>query len=61
MNLELRSPEYERESIHVAEEVSDLSFPFNGTLCSAKGDEYEVKNNIIDLLGKEPGASSIAE
>lgn len=61
MNLELRSPEYERESIHISEEVSDLSIPFNGTLCSAKGDEYEVKNNIIDLLGQEPGASSIAE
>ena len=61
MNLELRSPEYERESIHVAEEVSDLSFPFNGTLCSAKGDEYKVRNNIIDLLGREPEASSIAE
>ena len=61
MSLELRSPEFEREAIHVPAEVANLEVPFNGVICSAKSDEYEVKNNIIDLLGKEPSSISIAQ
>ncbi len=60
MNLELRSPENERAGIHVPDGVANLLTPFNGTICSQDGDEYPVKNNIIDLLGEEPGFTSLA-
>lgn len=61
MNLELRSPIDERAGISIPEEVSTLSTPFNGTVGSKEGDEYRVKNNVIDLLGKEPEFTSIAQ
>lgn len=61
MNLELRSPVDERATIHVPENIAELDTPFNGSVCSQEGDEYKVKNNIIDLLGKEPAFSSIAQ
>ena len=60
MNLELKSPENERAAIQVPKEIAQLSKPFNGALCSQDGDEYEVKGNIIDILGKQPSFSSIA-
>jgi ubiquinone/menaquinone biosynthesis C-methylase UbiE len=60
MKLELKSPVDERATIHVPEEVSRLDMPFNGSVCSQEGDEYGVKNNIIDLMGEEPGFTSIA-
>lgn len=53
MSLEIRSPRYERASITIPKEVSDLQKNFNGTICSNKGDEYVITNNIIDLLGEE--------
>jgi SAM-dependent methyltransferase len=61
MILELKSPANERSGIQIPGEVSNLSLPFNGTLVTQDGDEYQVKNNIIDLLGEVPGAASIAE
>lgn len=61
MKLELKAPENERAGLHVPDEVSNLQIPFNGTICSPDGDEYLVKNNIIDLLGKEPDFTSIAQ
>lgn len=61
MNLELRSPIDERAGIHIPDEIARLSTPFNGTVGSKEGDEYQVKNNIIDLLGKEPEFTSIAQ
>ena len=61
MNLELRSPVDERATIQVPKDVAELSRPFNGTVCSQEGDEYKVKNNIIDILGKEPAFSSLAQ
>lgn len=61
MKLELRSPIDERAGISVPDEVTTLATPFNGTVSSQKGDEYRVKNNIIDLLGKEPDFTSLAQ
>ena len=61
MNLELRSPVDERATIQVPKDVAELSRPFNGTVCSQEGDEYKVRNNIIDILGKEPAFSSLAQ
>ena len=50
MSLEIRSPKYERAAITVPTEVAELQKSFNGTICSNKGDEYSIQNNIIDLL-----------
>ncbi|MCC5914645.1 MAG: class I SAM-dependent methyltransferase [Balneolaceae bacterium] len=50
MALQIRSPLHERESIDIPDKASELSMPFNGTISSPKGDEYFVKNNVIDLL-----------
>lgn len=61
MKLELRSPVDERAGIHIPDEAARLSKPFNGTVGSKEGDEYQVKNNIIDLLGQEPEFTSIAQ
>ncbi|MEL7833363.1 class I SAM-dependent methyltransferase [Fodinibius sp. Rm-B-1B1-1] len=61
MALEIRSPKYERASITIPAEVADLQKNFNGTICSNKGDEYEIRNNIIDLLGDEHGEMTWAQ
>jgi ubiquinone/menaquinone biosynthesis C-methylase UbiE len=61
MSLELRSPKYERASIVVPEEASDLQKKINGTVCSQKGDEYPINNNIIDLVDGDAGSMSWAQ
>lgn len=53
MSLEVRSPLYDNERISLPDEISILSKTFNGSVCSAKGDEYPIKNNVVDLLTKE--------
>lgn len=50
MSIEFRSPVYEQASINIPEEAQNLQIPFNGSVCSSKGDEYPIQNNIIDLL-----------
>ena len=61
MRLELKSPANERTGIHIPDEVATLSLPFNGSFVTQDGDEYKVRNNIIDLLENTPDVSSIAE
>lgn len=61
MTLEFRSPKYEQASITIPQEVSRLQKPFNGTLCSNKGDEYRIKNNVIDFLAEDPVSMSLAQ
>lgn len=61
MSLEIRSPKYERASITIPAEVADLQKSFNGTICSNKGDEYEIEGNIIDLLGDESSEMTWAQ
>lgn len=60
MKLELKSPANERIGIQIPEEVSNLSLPFNGSFATTDGDEYRVKNNIIDMLENDPEFASIA-
>lgn len=50
MALEFRSPRYEQASITIPEEVSNLQKPFNGSVCSSRGDEYPIRNNILNFL-----------
>lgn len=55
MSLEVRSPQNDRENIQIPSEAAELATPFNGTICSHKGDEYRIQNNITDLLtGEKP-------
>ena len=61
MPLEFRSPRYEQASVNIPEEASHLQRRFNGTVCSNKGDEYEIKNNIIDFIHEEPASMSWAQ
>lgn len=60
MKLELKSPANERIGIHIPDEVANLSLPFNGSFATTDGDEYRVKNNIIDMLEQDPEFASIA-
>jgi SAM-dependent methyltransferase len=57
MTFLIRSPLYDQETIELPKEISQLSKPFNGTICSKKGDEYPIKNNIADLITKEKSYS----
>jgi SAM-dependent methyltransferase len=57
MKLQVRSPKHDREVIEIPVKAAELSSPFNGTIASPKGDEYPVKNNIIDLLPEEKSYS----
>ena len=59
--LILRSPKFDHESITVPDEAANLFTPFSGTICSRKGDEYEISTNIIDLLGKRLEIKSLAQ
>ncbi len=59
--LILRSLKYDGATIEVPANVSNLSGSFNGSVCSNKGDEYQIKENILDLLGEEYEAKSLAE
>lgn len=61
MSLEIRSPKYERASINIPEEVAYLQKNFNGTICSNKGDEYQIANNVVDLLDEDPVSMSWAQ
>ncbi|MDX1637239.1 MAG: class I SAM-dependent methyltransferase [Balneolaceae bacterium] len=61
MSLELRSPKFERVAVEIPEEAAQLGKPFNGTICSSKGDEYRIRNNIVDLLGEVPPSMSLAQ
>ena len=56
MSLELRSPIDEKVPVHVPIEASYLDKHFNGTVCSSKGDEYPITNNIIDFYAAQDTA-----
>lgn len=59
--IQLRSPKNDRESIEIPKEASNLTKPFNGTVCSKSGDEFVVQKNIINLLKNGPKDSSMAQ
>lgn len=61
MSLEFRSPKFEQASICIPEEAARMDKSFNGTVCSNKGDEYIITNNVIDFLGEEPVSMSWAQ
>lgn len=50
MDFEIRSPLHEQASITLPAEVAKSDKSFNGTICSNKGDEYTVRNNVVDLV-----------
>lgn len=61
MAVEFRSPQYDRASIAIPPEVAHLQKNFNGSVCSNQGDEYAIKNNVIDFLGEDPEDLSWAQ
>ena len=61
MSLELRSPKHEKSGIEIPDEAARLDRPFNGTVCSNRGDEYQVRNNIVDLLEETPASMTWAQ
>lgn len=57
----LRSPKFDDSKIELNPEISHLGLPFNGSIGSSKGDEYEVNKNIIELLGMDIPPTTIAQ
>lgn len=52
MSIEIRSPLNEKSAITLPPAVSDLQKAFSGTICSDQGDEYTIRNNIVELPGE---------
>lgn len=59
--IRIRSPKFEQAEIPVPANVAQLAMPYNGEVCSTKGECFPIKKNIIDLLGEEPKNMSPAE
>ncbi|HAC16772.1 MAG TPA: class I SAM-dependent methyltransferase [Bacteroidetes bacterium] len=59
--ITLRSPQFDDSKIELSPEISHLNQPFNGTIGSSKGDEYQVNKNIIELLGEDVPSTTIAQ
>jgi ubiquinone/menaquinone biosynthesis C-methylase UbiE len=59
--LKLKSPGNEQFPMIVPAEASRLDKSFNGSICSANGDEFEVEANIINVLGNGPKDISMAQ
>ena len=59
--MKFRSPKFEQASITIPGEAARMHKPFNGSVCSNKGDEYAITNNIIDFLGDESPDMSWAQ
>lgn len=60
-SFELRSPKFEQAGLTIPGEAANLQKVFSGTVCSSKGDEYEIRNNIIDLINNHSPASTVAQ
>ena len=59
--ITLRSPLNEDSQIVVPTAVKHLKTSFNGSIGSNKGDEYTIKDNIIDLIGPGPKKVTLAQ
>lgn len=59
--LELKSPDNERNSIFVDPQVADLTSPFNGNLSCKQGVEFPIHQNIIDLLNNREPKATLAQ
>lgn len=59
--MQFRSPKFEQAAITISDEAARMHKPFNGSVCSNKGDEYTITDNIIDFLGDESPDMSWAQ
>ena len=59
--LHLRSPQHDRAAIEIPADIFDPHKSIHGTVCSRLGDEYEIRNNVIDLLGQIPEGITMAQ
>ena len=60
-SISIRSPKFDRSSIDLPLGTRKLDKPFNGTICSKEGDEYEIKDNIIDMIGTPGEGKTLAQ
>ena len=60
-SITLRSPRFDDQKIVLPPEIATLSKPFNGTVGSAKGDEYPVTRNIVRLLNGSFPKTTLAQ
>lgn len=60
-DLALKSPEYDKGTLHVSRDLADQTQSIQGAICSKYGDEYPVLDSIIDLLKDEHAKYSLAE
>ncbi len=61
MALEIRTPHNERLTLEIPTEVSNLSTPFNGSVCAEDGELYSIDQNIVGLLRQERNFDTIAQ
>jgi len=61
VDLALKSPEYDKGTLHVSRELSNQSLAIQGSLCSKYGDEYPIIDSIIDLIRDQNAKYSLAE
>lgn len=57
----LRLPRNDDQKLIVPAEVADLSQPYNGSLTASDSTEIPIRRNIIELLGKNVGRTTIAQ
>lgn len=57
----IRSPLHEDASIQVPAAAKFLQKRFSGSICSKYGDEYLIKDNIIDVIGAELPKTTLAQ
>jgi len=60
-SLSLRSPQHDRASIELPDDIFDPNKSMNGSVCSRLGDEYEIRNSILDVLGQIPDGITMAQ
>jgi len=59
--LSLRSPLHDRAAITLPVEAADPDRMMNGSVCSRYGDEYPVRDNIVDMIGDVPAGITMAQ
>lgn len=60
-DLSLKSPEYDKGTLTISRELSMQTRSIQGSVCSKYGDEYPVRDSIIDLLKDSKSNYTLAE
>jgi SAM-dependent methyltransferase len=60
-DLALKSPAYDKGTLHLSRDLSQQTLSIQGAVCSMYGDEYPIVDSIIDLLKDQSSDYSLAE